>query len=298
MGAWKSWLEEARPQFLLASLVSVFVGASLAMYEGFPFKLFHFALATTGALVAHIGIHAFNDYSDYMTGIDLRVRRTPFSGGSGVLPSGRLQPTHVYYFGVACLLVVASIGIYFTVTVGLAILPIGLLGIAILYSYTSHLARVGLGELGCVVGFALWSIGPYLVLTGGYSLSILSTSLVSGLMGVALLILNEFPDIEADRVGGRRNIPIMFGLKGASRIYAFVVALAYVWLLVLVTTRILPLSALLAFVTLPIGIRVITLVLKEYESDEKLMKALRLNVIMVLALPFLVSVGTLIASFR
>jgi len=297
MARLRSWLEEARPQFLLASLASVLVGASLATYEGFPFKLFDFALATAGALIAHVGIHAFNDYSDYVTGIDLRVQRTPFSGGSGVLPSGKLRPINVYYFGTACLLAVACIGIYFMATVGLAILPIGVLGIAIVYSYTSYLTRVGFGELGCVVGFALWSIGPYFVLTGRYSLSILSVSLISGLMGVALLILNEFPDVEADRLGGRRNIPIMFGLKTASRIYCLIVALTYVWLLVLVVVQILPVSALLALATLPIGIRAITLVLKDHESDQRLMKALGLNVIMVLGLPLLVALGTVIGSF-
>jgi len=295
--ALKIWFEEARPQFLLASLVSVFVGVSLATYEGFPFKLFDFALATTGALVAHIGIHAFNDYSDFNTGIDLKVHRTPFSGGSGVLPSGKLEPIHVYYFGVACLLVVICIGIYFMATVGLAILPIGLLGIAIMYSYTSHLTRVGFGEAGCVVGFALWSIGPYFVLTGRYSLSILPVSLISGLMGVALLILNEFPDLEADRAGGRRTIPIMLGLRRASRIYSLVVVSMYVWLLVLVAVRILPVYALMALLTLPIGIKVITLVLSGYETDQKLMQALALNVIMVLVVPFLVSLGIIIGTF-
>ena len=295
--ALKSWLEEARPQFLLASLVSVLVGVSLATYEGFPFKLFDFTLATTGALVAHIGIHAFNDYSDFNTGIDLKVHRTPFSGGSGVLPSGKLEPIHVYYFGVACLLVVACIGVYFMATVGWAILPIGLLGIAIVYSYTSYLTRVGFGEVGCVVGFALWSIGPYFVLTGRYSLSILPVSLISGLMGVALLILNEFPDLEADRAGGRRTIPIMLGLRRASRIYSLVVVSTYVLLLVLVAVRILPVYALLALLTLPIGIKVITLVLSGYQTDQKLMQALALNVVMVLAVPFLVSLGTIIGAF-
>lgn len=296
MTSLRIWLQEARPQFLLASLVSVLVGTALAVYEGFPFRPLDFALATAGALVAHIGIHAFNDYSDFMTGIDLKVHRTPFSGGSGVLPSQGLVPINVYYFGIACLALVACIGIYFMATVGIAILPIGLLGIAIVYTYTSYLTRVGVGELGCVIGFSLWSIGPYFVLTGRYSLSILSVSLISGLMGVALLILNEFPDLEADRAGGRRNIPIMLGLKGASKIYSLVVASAYAWLLVLVIARILPVFALLAFITLPIAVRVITFVLRDYQESRKLMKALRLNVVVVLAVPFLVALGTIIGS--
>jgi 1,4-dihydroxy-2-naphthoate octaprenyltransferase len=100
---------------------------------------------------------------------------------------------------------------------------------------------------------------------------------------------------EADRAGGRRNISIMLGLKRASRIYSLVIVLTYVLLLVLVIAGILPVSAL-AFVTMPTAIRAITLVLRDYENDQKLMKALGLNVIVVLAVPFLVSLGTVIGS--
>jgi 1,4-dihydroxy-2-naphthoate octaprenyltransferase len=88
----------------------------------------------------------------------------------------------------------------------------------------------------------------------------------------------------------------MLGLKRASRIYSLVIVLTYVLLLVLVIAGILPVSALLAFITLPIGIRAITLVLRDYENDQELMKALGLNVIVVLAIPFLVSLGTVIGS--
>jgi len=296
MPALKSWLEEARPQFLLASLVSVFVGVSLVVYEGFTIKLFDFALATTGALVAHVGIHAFNDYSDFVTGIDQRVHRTPFSGGSGVLPAGKLQPNQVYYFGISCLVIVVSIGIYFVATAGVAILPVGLLGVALMYYYTSHLTRRGLGELGTGVGFSLWSIGTYFVQTGQYSLSIFLVSLIPSLMGVALLLLNELPDVEADKFGGRRNIPIIFGPKHASRIYSLLIVSAYVWLPVLVITRVLPVPALLALVTLPLGVRVITLALRQYGNAQAMMDALRLNAVLVLTLPFLVSVGTIVGS--
>jgi 1,4-dihydroxy-2-naphthoate octaprenyltransferase len=292
----RSWLEEVRPQFLLASGVSVLVGVSLAVYEGFPFRLFNLILATSGAWIAHIGIHAFNDYSDYVTGIDLKVHRTPYSGGSGVLPSGKLQPSHVYYFGVSCLLIVVMIGIYFIATLGFAIIPLGLLGIGFMYFYTSHLARVGLGELATATGFALWSIGTYFVQVGYYSLDILAVSLLPALAGVSLLLLNEFPDVEADRLGGRRNIPLMLGLEPASRIYSLQIGSMYVWLLVLIVVRILPVPALLGIMTLPIAIRAVSLAWKGCGDHDALMKALKMNVIVVLALPFLVSVGTLLGS--
>jgi 1,4-dihydroxy-2-naphthoate polyprenyltransferase len=291
----KSWLQEVRPQFLLSSFVSVVVGVSLATYEGFTFKVLDAVLATAGAVVTQIGIHAFNDYSDYMTGIDLRVSRTPFSGGSGVLPSRKLQPADVYYFGMACLVFVICIGIYFVMTVGLLLLPLGLLGIAVVYSYTSHLTRIGCGELGCAVGFAFWSIGPYFVLTGRYSISILLVSLISALMGVALLLLNEFPDLEADRMGGRRNIPIILGIRRASWIYSFLVAMTYALIVFLPAVKILPIYSLLPLITLPIGMKVVTLVRVDWKNNQ--MRALKLNVIMVIAVPSLLSLGTVIRTF-
>ena len=296
MTALKSWLEEARPQFLLGSLVSVFVGVSLAVYEGFSINLFNLVLSTSGALISHIGIHAFNDYSDYMTGIDLKANRSPYSGGSGVLPSGKLQPTQVFYFGTSCLLAFVLIGIYFITTVGFAILPLGLLGIALMYFYTNRLTRVGLGEIATAVGFGAWSVGTYFVQTGHYSMSLLAVSVLPGLEGVSLLLLNEFPDVEADKLGGRRNIPLIFGMKSASRLYSVQIAFMFVWLLILVLIRILPPSALLGLIMLPVGIRVISLASKNYDNPESLMNALKLNVIVVLVLPFLVSAGTIFAS--
>ncbi len=44
-------------------------------------------------------------------------------------------------------------------------------------------------------------------------------ALLAFLMTFNLLLLNEFPDEAADRAGGRRNLVLLLGRRGAARLY-------------------------------------------------------------------------------
>ena len=90
---------DARPQFLILSVVLAFLGTSIAWYDGY-FHLGYAVLAFVGLLLAHISVNLLNDYFDYRSGVDLEVKRTPFSGGGGMLPAGLLKPTRVLLAGV------------------------------------------------------------------------------------------------------------------------------------------------------------------------------------------------------
>jgi len=105
------WFLETRPQFLLLSVVLAFLGTCIAWYDG-AFHLFYALLAFLGILLTHISVNTLNDYWDYKTGIDLAVERTPFSGGSGILPSGSLKPGQVFWLGTISLLLAGPIGVF------------------------------------------------------------------------------------------------------------------------------------------------------------------------------------------
>ena len=107
----KVWLLETRPQFLLLSVVLVLLGTAISWHEGY-FDLLKFVLTLIGLLLAHSSVNILNDYFDYKSGIDLETTRTPFSGGSGILPAGLLKPKGVYIYGVGCLIAALTIGIY------------------------------------------------------------------------------------------------------------------------------------------------------------------------------------------
>ncbi|UCC49021.1 MAG: hypothetical protein JSV41_02255, partial [Gemmatimonadota bacterium] len=80
----------ARAPFLLLSVTLVAAGTGAAAYLGMH-DWAAAGLALLGLLGAHVAVNALNEASDYRTGIDLKTVRTPFSGGSGTLPAGRLS---------------------------------------------------------------------------------------------------------------------------------------------------------------------------------------------------------------
>jgi 1,4-dihydroxy-2-naphthoate octaprenyltransferase len=63
-----------------------------------------------------------------------------------------------------------------------------------------------------------------------------------------LLLLNEFPDEEADRAGGRKNLVLLLGRKGAALVYAAAAVATPVAIVVAVLLGALPVYALAAAV--------------------------------------------------
>ncbi|MFQ6053462.1 MAG: prenyltransferase, partial [Candidatus Bathyarchaeia archaeon] len=128
----KVWFMETRPQVLLLTPLVFSVGLAAAYVEG-VFNVHRALLGLVGVMLAHVSVNVINDYFDYRSGLDLKTRRTPFSGGSGILPTGRLDPKDVYLFAVGCLLLGGVIGVYFAFTVGWMILPLLIVAVSTIY---------------------------------------------------------------------------------------------------------------------------------------------------------------------
>ena len=295
----KIWFLETRPSFLLLVPVCVFTGVATSLYDGYPFRPLYFALAFIGALFAHISVNVLNEYSDYRTGIDLRTQRTPFSGGSGLLPAGLLKPTQALMLGLGSLAITVAIGIYFAVIYTWAILPLGIVGVLIILLYTPYLTKLpGITELvGPGLGFGLMVLGTYITQSGDYRVSSVLVSLVAGLLIANLLLINEFPDVEADRPAGRKHLPIIIGRAKSAWIYCAIAVLAYAVIVVGVAVGSLPLWALLGLATLPLGVKAMAGALKHHSDIPNLVPALGMNVMSVLLTPTLMSVGVIIATY-
>lgn len=299
MAGLKVWFLETRPSFLLLVPVCVFTGVAASLYDGYPFRPLYFALAFIGALFAHISVNVLNEYSDYRTGIDSRTQRTPFSGGSGLLPAGLLKPGQALMLGLGSLAVVVAIGIYFAVIYTWVILPLGIVGVLIILLYTPYLTRLpGITELvGPGLGFGLMVLGMYVTQSGAYRLSSVLVSLVAGLLIANLLLINEFPDVEADRPAGRKHLPIIIGRAKSAWVYCAIAVLAYAVIVIGAAIGSLPLWALLGLATLPLGLKAMTGALKHHSDMPRLIPALGMNVMSVLLTPTLMSVGIIIATY-
>jgi len=76
-----------RIPFLLLALACVLLGIATAHYQGSGLDMLYLLLALVGGLAAHVAVNALNEYDDFRSGLDMKTERTPFSGGSGVLPA-------------------------------------------------------------------------------------------------------------------------------------------------------------------------------------------------------------------
>src|SRR4030065_2053754 len=118
------WFLEARPQYLLLSVILAFLGTCVAWFYQDTLHLGYAFLAGFGLVLTHVSVNTLNDYFDYKSGVDLKTQVTPFSGGSGILKSGLLKPKQVLWMGIITLLLATPIGIYFVFFQGCLLLPL------------------------------------------------------------------------------------------------------------------------------------------------------------------------------
>ncbi len=291
----KTWFLETRPQFLLLSVVLAFLGTCIAWYEGY-FHLGYALLAFIGLLLAHISVNVLNDYYDYRSGIDLEVKRTPFSGGSGILPAALLKPRHVFWFGSVSFLLAIPIGIYFVIARGWLLLPLLLIAAICILLYTPFILKLRWPEWAPGAGMgALPVLGMYFVQTSAYTLPAIVASIPSGILVHNLLLLNEFPDVEADERAGRKTLPITMGKARASIVYSILTGLVYLWIIGGVVAKLMPPYCLIALLTLPLAIKAIKGALKHQEIN-KLVPAMANNVQVVLLTQLLLGIGYILAG--
>jgi 1,4-dihydroxy-2-naphthoate octaprenyltransferase len=240
------WLGVARAPFLLLSVTLVAAGAAAAAYEG-RFAWLSTLLALVGLVLLHAAVNALNEASDMETGIDLETTRTPFSGGSGTLPAGRLSLRATRAFAWACAVGGGLIGGFFALHLGLPFVALMAVGAAAVLFYSEVLARSGLGELSAGLGLGALPVwGAAWVQGQPPGRAALWAGLPAFFMTFDLLLLNEFPDEAADRRGGRRNLVLLLGRRGAALVYAVAALLAPASIVAAVALDALPKHALVA----------------------------------------------------
>jgi 1,4-dihydroxy-2-naphthoate octaprenyltransferase len=295
------WFLETRPQFLLLSVLLVAHGGALA-FATVPgqFDWVRFLLAMVGLVLLHASSNVLNDWHDFTRSrIDHSTVQTPFSGGSGLLPAGVMTGRQALWLGIGTLAAGCGIGLYLAFVSGWVVLgAIGAVGALSIVLYTPLLTRVGLGEVfaGLSLG-TLPVVGTYFLLTGRLDAVAWISSIPAGLLTYNLLLLNEFPDTEADTAGGRRHMVVLLGKRNARWLYAVVEAGAFVAIIAGAALQVLPIWSLLGLGAAFFGIQAIRVSMKEYDDFAGLIPAQGANVIAVLATNGLLALGYLIAGF-
>jgi 1,4-dihydroxy-2-naphthoate octaprenyltransferase len=296
MNGLKYLLGPMRLPFVVLTPACVLLGLGTAVWSSGRVSPLHFILVLIGAICAHISVNAFNEYFDFKSGLDSKTERTPFSGGSGTLPdkpdlARQALGTALFTFAITGLT-----GIYFLRVRGLSLLPLGMLGLLTVVAYTPWLARYPfLCLIAPGLGFGtLMVMGTDFVLSGGYSWTAFLASLVPFFLVSDLLLLNQFPDVEADRSVGRRHYPIVIGRQASSVIYGVFLLSAYLSIALGVCLGYLPRTSLIGLMTLVIAVPTFVGAYRYAEDIKKLTPYMGLNVIINIVTPVLVAIGLLV----
>jgi 1,4-dihydroxy-2-naphthoate octaprenyltransferase len=289
----KLLLGPMRVPFLVLPPVCVLLGVGTAVWSQGRINGWHALLVFVGSVAAHISVNVLNEYFDFKSGLDLKTQRTPFSGGSGTLPAQPEMARYVLGTGLATLALTGLIGIYFLTVWGLGLLPVGLLGLVMIFSYTNWITRYPLlCLLAPGLGFGTFMVmGTDYVLTGQYSWTAFFASLVPFFLVSNLLLLNQFPDVEADKTVGRRHYPIVIGRKASSIIYGAFLLGSYLSIIAGWALGYLPPLALLGLLTLPLAVVAAIGAYRYAEDIGKLVPYLGYNVLLNILTPLLVAIG-------
>ena len=223
----KLWLVAARPRTLPAAIAPVLVGTALAGTED-VFKPLRFAAALVGSIFIQIGTNLANDYSDARRGADTEDRLGPVRvTAGGLMPPRRVLVGTWVAFGIA-----VAAGGYLAAVAGWELLVVGVLSIAAGVLYTGGprpYGYEGLGELFVFVFFGLVAVGgSYFVQTEDLRWEAVALGVPVGLLAAAILVVNNVRDIETDRRAGKRTLAVRLGRERAVKIFAAMLALAYI----------------------------------------------------------------------
>lgn len=289
-------LATMRPPFLLLPPVCVLLGLSTAVYSGSEISALHVALAFIGALASHISVNALNEYSDFKSGLDFRTEPTPFSGGSKTLPKNPQKAHLTLISGLVTLGITAGVGAYFLAIRGLWLLPIGGLGVLVIAAYTPIITR---NATVCLIapglGFGTFMVmGTHFVLSGHYTWASFVASLVPFFLVSNLLLINQFPDVDADRGVGRNHFPIVIGRKKSAWIFNGFHVATYLSVISGWILGVFPVTALIALLSLVLAFPTMAGASRYADDIPNLMPTLAKNVILNLVTPVLLAVGLLI----
>jgi 1,4-dihydroxy-2-naphthoate octaprenyltransferase len=221
------WLVAARPRTLPAAVAPVLVGTALAGTED-VFKPLRFVAALVGSIFIQIGTNLANDYSDARRGADTEDRLGPVRvTAGGLMPPRRVLVGTWVAFGIA-----VAAGAYLAAVAGWELLVVGVLSIAAGVLYTGGprpYGYEGLGELFVFVFFGLVAVGgSYFVQTEDLRWEAVALGVPIGLLAAAILVVNNVRDIETDRRAGKRTLAVRLGRERAVRVFAAMLALAYI----------------------------------------------------------------------
>lgn len=215
-----AWWQASRPPFYIATLIPLFLGWICAERHTGHWQPGLFLLILLCSFFLHLSANLANDLFDHLQGIDGKDT----IGGSRAIQEGKI-PLKSY---------VKALILLYTGSVALAFLGVlytgrnGIWGIIIFavfssYYYVAPPIRYGHRALGEVFVFlsmgVVMTAGTCYTLTGLWKPEVIALSIPVGLMVAGILYYQSLPEIESDKLAGKRTLANVLGPRRAILLY-------------------------------------------------------------------------------
>lgn len=214
------WVAATRPKTLLLGASPVVAGVALAAVETGQLAPFTALLTLLASVAIQAGTNLHNDAADFERGTDTVARLgPPRATAQGWFTPDQVKTAAYLVFGLAF-----AIGILLALRGGWPIVVLGLASLAAGYAYTGGPRPIAYGPFGEVFVLAFFGVAA---VCGSHYLQTLTHAPGAWLVGVALglpaaavLLLNNYRDLETDRAAGRRTLAQVIGPDRARLLYA------------------------------------------------------------------------------
>ncbi|MDO9570922.1 MAG: prenyltransferase [Hydrogenophaga sp.] len=276
-----------RPAFLLLTVVACVLGTATAAACGCGLDVPLALGATALAVLAHAAGNVLNDLHDARNGADAANQQGifPFTGGSRLIQTGVVSERQTAELATALLVFLVPGGLLLAVKAGGGVLLLGMVGLALAWAYSApplKLVSRGLGELTVALVWFLVVVGADYVQRLHFFPIPAWVALGFAQLVAALLLINGFPDADADAQVGKRTLVVRLGPVRACALYAVLVLGAHLWLVAGVWLLVPPTQALWGLVSLPFSLAAVAWLAWYVRQPARLKPALVLSVAAVL----------------
>ncbi|MFZ2398530.1 MAG: prenyltransferase [Smithella sp.] len=222
----KTWFVLSRPPFHTVGILPFILGTLLAYKINSAFSLEIFLLGVSGVILIMLSTYHSGEYFDYQGDvISNRLHDNQFAGGTRILPHGKISPNVPFWTSIVTLILAGIIGVIlqFVLKTGPYTLLLGCLGAFPGFFYSTKPVRLvqrGFGEI--FIGFCygwLPVASAYYIQTGAVHPAIHWMAIPIGLTIFNVILLNEFPDYEADKATDKKNLLYRIGKKNGEFLY-------------------------------------------------------------------------------
>ncbi len=262
------WLISTRAAVLIMTFISAALAGLFAFRDG-AFSFLPWLALAFGLIMAHATNNIFNDYTDFVRGVDKDNYYRTMYGAQPIASGLMTQRQHLTYFAVTGLIALVA-GLYLIFVNAndpLIWLLLGLGAFFVLF-YTWPLKGLGLGEVAVLIVWGPLMIGGgYYVLAHHWNWNVVIAS-ISYVLEVTTVIFGKHIDkLAIDKSKGIHTLPVVIGEKAARYAVLSMMVLPYLFTFYLIVIKFFTPVMAIVLLALPTFLQVYPALLKPKPAE-------------------------------